>query len=83
MRLKLYIFHHLIPSPDEDIICMINEDGKVISVHKNETYIDKDGNYVIMSNNTTQNPEKANQTPGFTLIIGILGFLSFLFIKRS
>ncbi|MGB9927296.1 MAG: hypothetical protein ACPK85_02675 [Methanosarcina sp.] len=68
---------------DDDMICMINEDGKVISVHKNETYIDKDGNYVIMSNNTTQKHEKANQMPGFTLIIGILGFLSFLFIKRS
>lgn len=71
------------PSGDEEMITVMNKDGNYVDVNKDEVYIDKDGNYALKDNETTQKTNKAiNQTPGFTSIISILGLLLLLINKR-
>ncbi len=69
---------------DEEMVTITDKDGNYIDVDKENIYIDKNGNFAIKDNETTQKTnEKANQAPGFTSIMVILGFLLLLIIKRS
>ncbi|NOQ48374.1 MAG: hypothetical protein GQ576_04440, partial [Methanococcoides sp.] len=64
------------PSSDEDDICVIDDDGNVITYTRDEAYLDEDGNLVIIGNDTTQDEPGTNkQTPGFTSIMLIIGLL--------
>ncbi|MCM1986339.1 HEAT repeat domain-containing protein [Methanococcoides seepicolus] len=65
---------------EEDIvdrnIAVINDDGNVIIYTEDEAYFDKEGNLVIIGNETTQEENGTNkQTPGFTSIMLIIGLL--------
>lgn len=72
------------PDMDEEMITIMDEDGNYIDVDKNETYIGKDGNLSVTGDETTQKTnETINQTPGFTSLMVVLGFLSLLVFKRS
>ncbi|WP_135603627.1 hypothetical protein [Methanococcoides sp. NM1] len=64
------------PSSDEEDICVIDDDGNVITYTRDEAYFDEDGNLVIIGNETTQEePDTNKQTPGFTSIMFIIGLL--------
>ncbi|SES68036.1 hypothetical protein SAMN04488587_0541 [Methanococcoides vulcani] len=65
------------PSSDEEDICVIDDDGNVITYTRDEAYLDEDGNLVIIDNGTQEEIGTENQTPGFTSIMLIIGlFLS-------
>ncbi|MCM1986336.1 hypothetical protein [Methanococcoides seepicolus] len=64
------------PLSDEEDICVIDDDGNVITYTKDEAYFDEDGNLVIIGNETIQEENGTNkQTPGFTSIMLIIGLL--------
>ncbi|WP_052402682.1 hypothetical protein [Methanococcoides methylutens] len=64
------------PSPGNEDIKVVDDDGNVITYTKDEAYFDEDGNLVIIDNETTQEEPGTNkQTPGFTSIMLIIGLL--------
>ena len=57
------------PSPDEVMITIMDKNGNYIDVHKDEVYLNEEGNYVLEDNKTTK------QTSGFTSVMLILSLL--------
>ncbi|MDY0387313.1 MAG: hypothetical protein RBT65_09345 [Methanolobus sp.] len=56
------------PSPDNEHISMLNDDGSVTTYTADEAYIDEDGNVVIIDNENTSE-SNTQTTPGFTSIM--------------
>ncbi|MEL4305429.1 hypothetical protein [Methanococcoides sp. LMO-2] len=63
------------PSSDEEDICVIDDDGNVVTYTRDEAYLDEEGNLVVIDNGTPEEIGTETQTPGFTSILLTIGLL--------